>query len=181
MQKLSTAVQNTTRRDSRSAIIGVLVYSICPVAITWGYRAFITPHLGVVDALVLIGVGIFLASFLNSFLRAPRQFFEAVVERLVWAVAVFWAIILNVLAILISVAGRLIRVVVAIVISAVYGVFPIDLLPDLILGVGWMDDGLLFLGTMYWALFAGTKVVKYSLRENARNVVRNAAITTPFP
>ena len=61
---------------------------------------------------------------------------------------------------------KLILIAISFVISIVYFISPIDIVPDILLGIGWIDDILLAVGLVSYAANSDLQIPDYSFRNN---------------
>ena len=76
---------------------------------------------------------------------------------------------------------KFIKLIIALIIIAIYGVSPIDLLPDVFIGVGWIDDFLVTIGGLYWGLTLGRLTISLQLKHLASEINSRTKIKTAFP
>jgi amino acid transporter len=112
-----------------------------------------------------------------SFLRKPDQFMRALEERARYAIAVpvgalllLYVLIFRIMFILFKLSIKMAKIVLGII----YVIIPFDLIPDFIIGLGQLDDVIIFISVVIWALSPG---IKKSIRASI-DVNRP---TTPFP
>lgn len=115
-----------------------------------------------------------LSYVIASLARGPGQFCIAAYERLKYLIVVPFSMALALLAIFARLFVVLLKLLIFVVTSLIYVLFPLDLIPDIIPLLGQIDDLLIVIGLGTWAFSAG-----------ARDGVRNAIVvfrpTTPFP
>jgi hypothetical protein len=170
------ATAGATRRRS-----GSMALFLCPVAACVVFRLAQGAWPGPGDAVVLLAIGWISGFFLASFYRGPRQFFAAVGERVAWILGLCGVLLMRAGGVLFSLTARLARIVIALIAITVYGLSPIDLIPDVLIGPGQIDDVVFALVVGWWALFATAKGVKYEVREKSHDVMERLRVTTPFP
>jgi uncharacterized membrane protein YkvA (DUF1232 family) len=71
--------------------------------------------------------------------------------------------------------------IIALIVIIVYGASPIDLIPDLILGIGWLDDIAVTILSIYWGLTIGRMAMSSDLKEFAMGLNEATKIRTNFP
>lgn len=145
------------------------------------YRQFISNSFTIVDTLILIFAATITSIVFCSFVRSPNQFFKALIERLLRPMALILALALKIFGLFIALFLRSIRLLFCLVIAIVYGVWPIDLIPDLILGIGWADDVVVTIAMIYIGLIGGKFVISTGIKENARGLIEISRVKTPFP
>jgi hypothetical protein len=129
--------------------------------------------------LLLIGIAAAIAStVIASFARSPAQFLLALYERVRYAVVVPLCLIIMIGLLLFRlffiIAKLSLKAIIWLVVSAAYFILPIDLIPDFIIGLGQIDDVLLFITLGVWAFGSG-------LSSAARDTIEVTRPTTPFP
>jgi uncharacterized membrane protein YkvA (DUF1232 family) len=130
------------------------------------------------DILLLAGIASFLTTVLASLHRDPAQFARALYERIRYAVVVPLCALLMLglfcVRLLFLLFKLSLKLVVWLVVSVAYLLLPVDLIPDLFLGLGQLDDILLFISLGFWVLSSGIKA-------ELRSRISIAHPTTPFP
>ncbi len=130
------------------------------------------------DIVLIAAIASVLASIAASFLRSPRQFRRALFERCWYCIVVPLCVAAMVALLLLRVFFLLfklsLKLIIWLVVSAAYLFFPIDLIPDLIIGLGQIDDLIVFVSIGFWAFSAGAK-------DELRSVMRVSRPVTPFP
>lgn len=129
--------------------------------------------------LVLIGVASAIVTFaFASFARSPIQFSCAVYERAKYLIVVPFCVALVVGLTLFRVVFVLFKLSLKVFIwlfaSVAYLVMPIDLIPDFLIGLGQLDDIILFFTLGFW-------IFSSALSNAARSTIEVSRPATPFP
>ena len=157
------------------------VYTIVPCVYLTIFRFASDSQINIANSVVIILTGIISGIAVCSLLRSPQQFVVALLERAKLIYALLAVLALVVLAILQYLVARIGRLIIAMIISAVYGISPIDVIPDIFLGLGQLDDIGVFLGSFYWALRAGSIAFVFKTNAKAKEIIANSKISTSFP
>jgi uncharacterized membrane protein YkvA (DUF1232 family) len=147
-------------------------------AIGAGVLARLQGSLSLGDALAVGLAASLLTSVAASFFRNPGQFLTALYERVRYALLVPLAF----LTVLLLFAFRIflllfklsLKLLIWLVVSAAYLFLPIDVIPDFIIGLGQIDDIIVFISLGAWAFSAGVK-------EEIRTALALRRPQTPFP
>ena len=128
---------------------------------------------------LMIVAGVALGTtILLSLLRDPRQFGRALWERTVFTFWVPLACALIVAVFCLRIGFILFKISLKLILAGVaavaYVLFPIDLVPDFLLGLGQIDDILIVISLAVWAMGA-------AVSESLRTSIRVARPSTPFP
>ncbi len=77
---------------------------------------------------------------------------------------------------------RIVKLVIALILLIIYGVSPIDLIPEILLGtLGLFDDFILGSFILYWGLTFGRISMTMSIREFTKDLQKETKIKTKFP
>ncbi|WP_367389052.1 YkvA family protein [Lewinella sp. LCG006] len=160
-----------------SKALRFLIFVLTPFFLAIAYKSLLNPSPSMIDLAVVLGAGVFLAMILCSFIRSPMQFIVAIQERIRWVYFHLEAAFYVILNIIRSVLRMVIRVFFWAIALIVYLVSPIDLIPDVLFPVGFLDDAGFTLLFFYFLNFA----LSQELKDRARRAIENAAIHTSFP
>jgi uncharacterized membrane protein YkvA (DUF1232 family) len=157
------------------------LFLVVNTTIIYLYKVVLKQPLRIVETIILVFIGSVFSFSILSFLRSPSQFFRALIERIIRPFAILMILVVRIYGLIMSVFLRSGRLIIALFVSIAYGVWPIDLIPDILVGPGQLDDGVVTLLTMYWALFFGKVVISESVRETAKGINEATKISTKFP
>jgi uncharacterized membrane protein YkvA (DUF1232 family) len=130
-------MQSLTSMPSTARSVGWGSLAVAVLGITgWMWFSSIEALRWVAFLLVWAGLSFALIFFLSS----PLQWLNYLLFQ-----AFFLALTL------LRLCVKLVVVVLSIVLSAIYFISPIDLIPDLLLGLGWIDDVLIAWALISWA------------------------------
>lgn len=136
-------------------------------------------RIGETMGLILTG---FMAGYgICSLLSSSSQFWAALGERFIYLFSFFQILLVRIAGMLTTLSMRIFRISIALVLALAYGISPIDIIPDFIPVIGWMDDVAVFLLLFYWALFMGRFAIRPIFRERIRKIKESARIKTKFP
>lgn len=161
--------------------IQFLIYLSVNCAIIYFYKVVLNQPLRIVETLVILFFGSLFSFCLCSTIRSPKQFVKALGERLIRPFALLLIVFVRVIRLCISVFIRLIKLLVASVAIIIYGLSPIDLIPDVIFGFGWIDDAAVTILLLYWGLTLGRIAMSVQLKEFTRELNLATKIKTEFP
>lgn len=134
--------------------------------------------LSLLDISIIAVAASLLTSIGASLLRDPRQFLTALFERIRYCIVV--PLCVGTICLLIAIRIILLlfklstKIAIWLLVSISYFLLPIDIIPDFLIGLGQIDDLLLFIGIGYWALSAG-------LKSELRSRMALTRPETPFP
>ncbi len=175
------------RKLSSSAV--TFIYSFVP-AITVILYALLNKAIPTAGNLMALAVISAVASFgLCSLYRSPQQFFLAVAERIICQLAIVIFLCLRILIVLqttlnflLRLSLRGVRFLIGVSIAILYFIFPIDLFPDIIPVIGWLDDIGVAVVSIRWGLFVSKFAINLKLREWAEKFEpATRGVSTPFP
>lgn len=169
------------RARTLSGTLVLIVYTTAPCVCLVLYKFFFVGAINIANSGFLILIGIMLGTILLSFVKAPAEFIIAIFERIKLLGAVAIALLLHALSLLWYLVGRVGRLIISTLITLLYGLSPIDLLPDIFLGVGQLDDFGVFLGSFYWALRGLSLSAFLTLNQRAKELIDDSRIRTRFP
>lgn len=129
--------------------------------------------------LLLIAVGVtILTKIIFSFFNNPSIFLKALWERIVFVVWVPIALSIIVFTFALRLSLILLKISLKLLIAAlvafVYLIFPVDLIPDFLLGLGQIDDVLLIITVAVWGM-------SHAIKESLLTSIRVARPKTQFP
>lgn len=115
---------------------------------------------------------------LLSFLRGPGQFATALWERIVFVVWVPVACVLIIALFAFRIFALMMKLAVKAIITLIgivaYVVFPVDLIPDILLGLGQIDDLIVTIALVSWFMSAG-------ISAELKDSIQSRRPSTPFP
>lgn len=172
---------STAPAPTSSASRQIIERALISLVVAGGAFYFVAQsHLRItlLDFLVIaIGVS-FVTTVLLSMLRGPRQFAQALWERVVFTLwvpvactAIIAVFILRIGFILFKISLKLILAGVA---AIAYVLMPIDLVPDLLFGFGQIDDIMIVISLAVWAMGA-------AISDSLRASITVTRPQTPFP
>lgn len=162
---------NGNRQNKMNAARSIFVL-VCMVTTT--LLVSISGVLTLGDMALALALSLPVLMVVYSFYESPGQFMEALwgwFRFLFQAVAGLSMILASIFIIIVSV---LFRMGFKLLIGIVYLVFPIDLIPDFFIGLGQLDDLMVFIVLFIWALSSG-------IRAEGINMIRFSIPNVPFP
>ena len=162
-------------------IFKLLIYTSINFLFLYLYKITLGYPLRIIEATLLVFIGSITSFLLCSFFINPYQFFVAISERAVRPFALIYIVLTRILSLFLSLFSRSIKLIIAIIITLLYGVSPIDLIPDFFLGVGWLDDIGVGLLSFYLGLTFTRIAMAAALRQHANEINSLTKIITNFP
>jgi uncharacterized membrane protein YkvA (DUF1232 family) len=149
------------------------------IAVTlYRYR---NPRAAVGDILLIVVFCVLVGIASSSAIRGPRQFVVATGERIFYPFFLVLALGVYVVSFFASTLARAVRIVIAFIGAAFYGVMPFDIIPDFFLGIGQLDDIAVGILSLYWGIFAGNMIMRRQMRSYARSLQQHGIPRTAFP
>lgn len=146
---------------------------------------FLKERLGIplrIGEVTLILISSFIVSkCFFSIIISPSQFFTALVERIGRFFGLIGILFVRLYGVMMALAYRFSRVVIRILIIIIYGVSPIDIIPDIILGPGQVDDLLVTFFLGWWVLADLREHVSKKTRELVIKIDSKTRPKTKFP
>lgn len=160
--------------QSKRTFAGMAGRLLITCLLSVGGGLFLISHtltISVGDLLLIAVASSVITAILASFLRDPQQFCLALSERTKYAVLVVMnscvICVLFAVRILTVIAKISIRLLIALLGSVIYVLFPLDIIPDFIFTLGQIDELIVFFGLFLWAFNIGvTKHLQTSMRVN---------------
>jgi hypothetical protein len=157
------AVQN--KKLFEYFVVGATSVAFCYIALLR------LPFLSAVDLLVMALASAVIGKVFSSFIRSPRRFILATWQRIIFIIWTPIAVLLMLMIIFFRIFMLLFKlsigILIKLTIGIVYFLFPIDLIPDVLLGPGQIDDLLVMIGVVSW-IISGTAM--HSLRSSVASV-----------
>lgn len=158
-----------------------IVLFIVNFGLLYLYAVGLHQHLRIVETLIIVLFGSFICFSFFSFLKNPKQFFQALKEWIIRPFAVLLIIFLKLFGITFSLFTRTLKLIIALIVIIGYGAWPLDLIPDIIFGLGWLDDIAVTLLVLYWALTFGKIAFSANLNSLAKHLNEITKVKTKFP
>lgn len=146
---------------SVAAIFARIAQHILVSALAFGLFLIALDRLGRLSGMDLVAISTASAAIgmaLGSFCRSPAQFTIALWQRVVFVVWTPMAILLMLALLAVRIAFLMLKVslklLIWVLVSVVYLLMPIDLIPDFFIGLGQVDDFLLIVSLAFWVFGA---------------------------
>ncbi|WP_084165255.1 DUF1232 domain-containing protein [Skermanella stibiiresistens] len=165
-------LDHTRKSEISSFIYSIVLFILSILAIKLLFSTVQVVTFG--DLIIVSIILVFFMYYIKSFFRSPKIFLKALLERIVFLVWIPFVIITIIFLFLIRMGFMLSKIVVSLSVSAIYFVMPIDMIPDFFLGIGQIDDVLLFITLIVWSF---SKTTRMALVES----IKLKKPTTKFP
>ncbi|MEM5474601.1 DUF1232 domain-containing protein [Hoeflea sp. AS60] len=136
--------------------------------------AFASGVLTLGDMVLSLAISLPTLLVVYSFVEAPAQFMDALWGWLRFSWQAIAGLFMILTSIFVTIVSVLFRMGLKLLIGIVYLVFPVDLIPDFIIGLGQLDDLMVFIILFIWALSSG-------IRAEGISMIRFSFPDVPFP